>query len=57
VNTQDYLVLDKLSDFLHFWIFFFKPGAVPNRTCVAWGIQIGRKNQELNSPEITVRAI
>ena len=47
---QGHLVLHKLLDCLNFWIFFFKPGAVPNRAYRAWGYEIGLKNLKLNSP-------
>ena len=44
---QGHLVLNKLSDYLNFWIFFLKPGAVANREETpqqkpyrAWGSKI-----------------
>ena len=47
--TQGDLVLNKSSDFLNF---LFSPGAVPNRTYRPWVFKIGRKNRELNSPDV-----
>ena len=50
--TQGYLVLNKLSGCLNFWIFLFSPGAVPNRTYRAWGVKIGLKSRKLNRPDV-----
>ena len=50
-NQQGYLVLNKLSGCLNFWIFLFSPGAVTNRTYRAWGVKIELKNRKLNRPD------
>ena len=55
VYNQGHLVFNKLSEFLNFQIFFFKSGAVPNRTYRAWVSKIGRKNRVLNSPVSIIR--
>ena len=42
VNLFSDFTINKLSDCLNFQIFFFKSGAVPNRTYRAWGAKIGK---------------
>ena len=57
LKRQGHLVLNKFSDCLNFWIFFFRfPGAVANREETpqqkpyrAWSVENRTKNRKLNS--------